>query len=100
MNMESLAIILEQELAGAFQVADEKSLHRYVTILTESLAREDRNERSHSEFREAILRIDTRMEEGFKRMDERFEAMQNQMDRRFEALQLQLDKRFEAVDKR
>ena len=44
------------------------------------------------EFREAIIRIDTRLEEGFRRMDQRFDTV----DQRFEAV----DRRFEAVDKR
>ena len=96
MTMESLADILEQELEGAVEVKDKKSLRRYITILTENLVRQDRNEREHSEFREAIIRIETRMDEGFRRMDERFEAV----DKRFESMERQFDKRFEAVDKR
>jgi len=83
--VESLADILEQELEGAVEVKDKKSLHRYIAILTENLVRPDRNEREHSEFREAIVRIETRIDEGFRRMDERFEAV---------------DKRFDDVNKR
>jgi len=94
--MESLAELLEQDLEEAFEVKNKKSLHRYITLLTENLVRKDKNESEHSEFREAFIRIDTRIEEGFKRMDERFEAV----DKRFEAIQLQLDRRFEAVNKR
>lgn len=97
--MSSLSQILEAELANSFDVKDERSLHRYVTILTENLAREDRNAREHSEFRENFLRIENRidmviteMKEGFKRMDERFEAV----DKRFESI----DKHFDSVDKR
>ncbi len=95
MTMESLADILEQELEGAFEVKDKGFLHRYITILTENLAKQDRNEKEHSEFREAILRIDTRMEAGFKRMDERFTSM----DRRFESMQKTMDDRFELMHK-
>ncbi|WP_321991612.1 hypothetical protein [Marispirochaeta aestuarii] len=73
--MESLADMLEQELEEAVEVKNKRSLHRYITLLTENLVRQDRNEREHSEFREAIIRIDTRIEEGFKRMDERFDMM-------------------------
>ena len=92
MTVESLADILEQELEDAVEVKNRKSLHRYITILTENLVRQDRNDREHSEFREAILRINTRMEEGFRRMDERFEAV----EKRFEAV----DKRFDDVNRR
>ena len=84
--MESLADILEQELEEAVEVKNKRSLHRYITLLTENLVRQDRNEREHSEFREAIIRIDTRIEEGFKRMDQRFESMQSSMDMRFDMM--------------
>ena len=90
--MDSLAEILESDLSRAFEVKDQSSLHRYITLLTQNLVQRESNDREHSEFREAIIRIDTRIEEGFKRMDERFVAV----DKRFEAV----DKRFEAVDKR
>jgi biopolymer transport protein ExbB/TolQ len=86
MTMESLADILEQELEEAVEVKNKRSLHRYITLLTENLVRQDRNEREHSEFREAIIRIDTRIEEGFKRMDQRFESMQSSMDKRFDMM--------------
>ena len=97
--MESLADILEQELEGAVEIKDKKALRRYITILTENLVRQDRNEREHSEFREAIIRIETRMEEGFRRMDERFEAV----DKRFDDVNKRFDdvnKRFDDVNKR
>ena len=97
--MESLADILEQDLEDAFEVKNKKSLHRYITLLTENLVRTDRYEQEHSEFRETFLRIDSRIEEGFKRMDERFAFM----DKRFEQVEKkfeQVDKRFEAVDLR
>jgi len=90
--MESLGDLLEQELEEAVEVKNKKSLHRYITLLTEGLTLRERNEREHSEFREAVIRIDTRIEEGFKRMDERFETV----NKRFESV----DKRFESIDKR
>jgi hypothetical protein len=99
MTMESLADILEQELEEAVEVKNKRSLHRYITLLIENLVRQDRNEREHSEFREAILRIDTRIEEGFKRMDERFESIQCTMDERFKSMQRSMDERFGAVQK-
>ncbi len=88
MTMESLADILEQELEEAVEVKNKRSLHRYITILTENLARQDRNEKEHSEFREAILCIDTRMEEGFKRMDERFASVDKRFDMMFRFMSL------------
>jgi septation ring formation regulator EzrA len=106
MTMESLAELLEQELEGAVEVKDKQSLHRYITLLTENLVRQDRNEREHTEFREAILRIDTRMEEGFRRMDERFAAVDKQFEsvnKRFEDVNRHFDdvnKRFDDVNKR
>jgi hypothetical protein len=95
MTVESLADILEHELTGAFDVKDKGSLQRYIAVLAGQLSwkeSNERNEREHAEFREAIIRIDTRLEEGFRRMDQRFEAV----DQRFEAV----DRRFEAFDKR
>lgn len=93
--MESLADILEHELEDAVEVKNKRSLHRYITLLTENLVRQDRNEQEHSAFREAIIRIDTRIEEGFRRMDDRFESMQRSMDERFTSV----DKRFDMMFK-
>jgi len=98
--MDSLAEILESDLSRAFEVKDQSSLHRYITLLTQNLVKREDNDREHSDFREAIIRIDTRIEEGFKRMDERFESMQRNMDERFGAVQRSMDERFTAVDKR
>ncbi len=92
MEMSSLADILEHELEEAFEVKDKRSLHRYISVLTENLIRHDQNQKEHQEFREAIIRIDTRLEEGFKTMNERFISV----EKRFESV----DKRFESVDKR
>ncbi len=94
--MDSLAEILESDLSRAFEVKDQSSLHRYITLLTQNLVQRENNDREHSEFRETIIRIDTRIEEGFKRMDDRFEAI----DKRFESIQRNMDARFAAVDKR
>ena len=101
--MESLSEILEGELEQAVEVKDKKSLHRYVTLLTENLALRQRNEREHSEFREAFLRLENRMDriitemkEGFRRVDERFESLEKRIDERFTAV----DKRFADVDRR
>ena len=96
MDVERLAEILEQQLASAVEIKDKESLHRYILLLTENLAHQDKNEKEHSEIMQAILKVDSRMEEGFRRMDERFAAV----DQRFESMQKQMDQRFEAVDQR
>ena len=103
MTVESLSEILEGELEQAVEVKDKKSLHRYVTLLTENLALRHRNEREHSEFREAFLRLENRMDriitemkEGFRRVDERIETLERRMEERFTSV----DKRFADVDKR
>ena len=96
MDMERLAEILEQQLESAVEIKDKESLHRYILLLTENLAHQDKNEKEHSEIMQAILKVDSRMEEGFRRMDERFAAV----DQRFESMQKQMDQRFEAVDQR
>ena len=104
--MESLADLLEQELEEAVEVKNKRSLHRYITLLAENLVMRDRSDREHSEFREAFIRIDTRIEEGFRRMDQRFEHEKEQfkrVDKRFEQVEKrfeQVDKRFEQVDRR
>jgi hypothetical protein len=87
--MESLADILESDLTEAVEVKNPRSLHRYIILLTENLVQQRSNDREHSEFREAIIRIDTRIEEGFKRMDERFISSDKRFDdmnRRFTML--------------
>ena len=94
--MELLSDILEHELGSAFEVKNEGSLRRCVGILAERLAGTERNDREHADFREAITKIDTRIEEGFKRMDQRFEAV----DKRFEEMQHTMESRFLAVDRR
>ena len=113
MTVESLADILEQDLEEAVEVKNKKSLHRYITLLTENIVRKDRYEREHTEFREVFLQIGTRIEEGFRRMDEHFGFMDKrfthvekrfeQVDKRFEQVEKkfeQVDKRFEQVEKR
>ena len=105
--MESLSEVLEGELEQAVQVIDQKSLHRYIMLLTENFGRKEQNEREHQDFRDAVLRLDrkmdttiTEMRAGWIRMDERFESLQIQMDKRFESMQVQMDKRFEESGKR
>ena len=111
--MADLAQILEEELEEAVEVKNRKSLHRYITLLTANLIKED-NRLEHTEFQQELIKIDgrfnrmiTEIREGFIRMDHRFETMQQQMDQRFEsvdkkfeAVQQQMDRSFDASDKR
>ncbi len=108
--MDNLADMLEHELEDAFEVKNRGSLHRYITLLTQNMILKDQNNSEHAAFRETIIRIDSRIEEGFKRMDDRFEQVERrfeqvdkrfeQVDKRFEAMQQAMDKRFGQVDKR
>ena len=101
--MADLAQLLEEELEEAVEVKNRKSLHRYITLLTNNLVKEEDNKMEHSEFQQELIKIDgrfnqmiTEVREGFRRMDKRFEAMQILTNQRFEAV----DQRFEAVDKK
>ncbi len=105
--MADLAQILEEELEEAVEVKNRKSLHRYILLLTENIARKEENRMEHTEFQQELIKIDirfsqmiTEVREGFKRMDQRFESMQTSMDQRFMAVQQQMDRRFDASDKR
>lgn len=112
--MADFARILEEELEEAVEIKNRKSLHRYIILLTENIARKEENRMEHNEFQQELIKIDgrfnqliTEVREGFNRMDHRFEAMQQQMDRRFksadqkfDAVQHQMDRRFDIVDKR
>jgi len=88
----SIAEILENELKAALDVKDERSLHNYITILTENLVRKDEYMSDSGTIHNDIKLMVELMREESRRRDEQFKAM----DRRFEAI----DKRFEAIDKR
>ena len=95
--MADLAQILEEELEEAVEIKNRKSLHRYITLLTDNLVKKDDNRMEHTEFQQELIKINgrfnqmiTEVREGFKRMDQRSEVMQQQMDKRFDAS----DKRF------
>lgn len=103
--MADFASILEEELEEAVEVKNRKSLHRYITLLTENIAGKEENRMEHTEFQQELIKIDgrfnqmiTEVREGFNRMDQRFETMQSSMDQRFESVQQQMDRRFEASD--
>ena len=108
--MADLAQILEEELEEAVEVKNRKSLHRYITLLTDNLVVKEDNRMEHTEFQQELIKIDgrfnqmiTEVREGFKRMDERFESVDQRFgstDQKFESIQKQIDQRFDASDKR
>ena len=102
--MVEFARILEEELEEAVEVKNRKSLHRYITLLTENITRKEENRMEHTEFQQELIKIDgrfnqmiTEVREGFKRMDHRFESMQANMNQRFESIQANMDQRFETM---
>ena len=104
--MTNISQILEEELAEAFEVKNDKALKRYVGLLLESLMERDRAEKQFIELRSDIKVIAETMQEGFRQIDKRFEQIDKrfeQVDKRFEQVEKrfeQVDKRFEQVDKR
>jgi hypothetical protein len=95
-RMEAMMEVLEQELEGAFEVKDKKSLHRYIVLLTENIVRKDSYEKEQLEIRSDIKTLAEIVKQGFEHTDKRFEDMQKYMDKRFEAV----DKRFEDMNKK
>ncbi len=94
--MDAMVEVLEQELEGAFEVKDKKSLHRYVLLLSENIVRKESYETQQLETKSDIKILAESQKQGFDLMDKRFE----QVDRRFEDMLRYMDKRFEQVDKR
>jgi len=94
--MDAMVEVLEQELEGAFEVKDRKSLHRYVLLLTENIVRKESYEKQQLEIKSDIKILAESQKQGFELMAERFENI----DRRFEDLINSINKRFEQVDKR
>ena len=94
--MASIIELLEEELEEAVQVKNKKSLHRYITLLVESLVNKGEYVSESGSIRTDIRVLTETVLEGFKRLDQRFAAS----DRRFEDLQSQMNARFEASDKR
>ena len=89
--MDAMVEVLEQELEGAFEVKDRKSLHRCVLLLTENIVRKESYEKQQLETKSDIKILAESQKQGFDLMDKRFEDMLRYMDKRFE----QVDKRFE-----
>jgi flagellar capping protein FliD len=103
MTMQALAELLEQELEEAVEVKNRQSLHRYITLLTESwLKKEDYRDSSSlilselKDLKSDIRMINDRMESNQRQMDLRFDTMHRMTEERFAAM----DKRFETEDKR
>lgn len=100
--MSSLNEILENELENAFEVKDKKSLHRYVSFLSDSFVRKEDHSEQYNGLRSDIKVIVESIKEGFRRMDERFAAVDRRFesaDQRFEESQKSIDKRFEDMQK-
>jgi len=94
--MDTMVEVLEEELEGAFEVKDKKSLHRYILLLTENIVKKENYEKQQIEIKNDIRTLAELVKQGFEHMDKRFEALQIQMDKRFEAV----DKRFGDMNKR
>ena len=94
--MTSFVELLEGELQEAFEIKDQRSLHRYVMLLEQSLVSRTEYMQDSGSIKSDVALLAESMREGFKRMDERFAAV----DKRFEDLIGQMNSRFEMVDKR
>ncbi len=99
-RMEAMMEVLEQELEGAFEVKDKKSLHRYIVLLTENIVRKESYEKEQLEIRSDIRTLAEIVKQGFEHTDKRFEDMQKHTDKRFEDIQRNMDKRFEDMNKK
>jgi chromosome segregation ATPase len=107
MTMEALAELLEKELEDAVEVKDKKSLHRYITILTDNWIKKETHDRARENADTDIRLIKSdvrlaldRMELQQQRSDERFAAMQKQTDDKFDSLIRIMEERFKSVDRR
>ena len=94
--MDAMVEVLEQELEGAFEVKDRKSLHRYVLLLTENIVRKESYETQQLETKSDIKILAESQKQGFALMDKRFEDMFRYVDKHFE----QVDKHFEDMNNR
>ncbi len=102
-DMTDISRVLEEELAEAFEVKDEKALKRYVILLLENVMGREKAEKQFVELRSDIKVLAETMQEGFRQMEKRFEQIDKrfeQVDKRFEDMYHYMDKRFEQIDKR
>ena len=104
--MESIAEILEQELENAVEVKDQKALHRYILLLTESVVSRENYKKDVTELKSEIRLLAETMKQGFASMDKRFEDVNSRfgdINTRFEDFNRRFDdvnQRFEDVNKR
>jgi len=96
MVMNNLAEILEEELEEAVEVKNKKSLHRYITLLTQNLAERQAVDRQLVEINNKIEILTRTMKVGFENMEKRFTDLIHYIDKRFE----DMNKRFEDMNKR
>ena len=94
--MNNLAEILEEELEEAVEVKNKKSLHRYITLLTQNLAERQAVDRQLVEINNKIEILTRTMKVGFENMEKRFTDLIHYIDKRFE----DMNKRFEDMNKR
>lgn len=81
MTVDSLTTILEEELALAFTVKDEKALRRSLTLLTGSMVSKEDYHRETGSLSNDVKLIAARMEKGFKSNDKRFDAVESRFNR-------------------
>ena len=81
--MEAMMEVLEQELEGAFEVKDKKSLHRYIILLTENIVRKESYEKEQLEIRSDIKTLAEIVKQGFEHTDKRFEDMNRKFSMMF-----------------
>jgi site-specific recombinase len=81
--MEAMMEVLEQELEGAFEVKDKKSLHRYIILLTENIVRKESYEKERLEVRSDIKTLAEIVKQGFEHTDKRFEDMNRKFSMMF-----------------
>ena len=98
--MSDFARRIEDELKEAFEVKDERALHRATLMLSERIVDRPTYVRDSAGLHRDVRVIAETMKRGFEMMEKRFESIQHNLDKRFE----QADKRFESmqhnVDKR
>ena len=94
--MDAMVEVLEQELEGAFEVKDRKSLHRCVLLLTENIVRKESYEKQQLEIKSDIKILAESQKQGFDLMDKRFEDINN----RFSDMNNSMNSRFEDMNNR
>ncbi len=76
-RMDAMVEVLEQELEGAFEVKDKKSLHRYVLLLSENIVRKESYQTQQLEIKSDIRILAESQKHGFEQVNKRFEDMNN-----------------------